>query len=198
MYSSPLVEKLVRALQCMPGIGPKSAQRIAFYLLAKDRAGALRLAAALRESADHVRRCQQCQNFSETAICSICDNAKRDKSLLCVVASPADVSSFEQTANYTGLYFVLMGHLSPLDGIGPQDIGLDLLRSRMQAPDLKEVILATGTTPEGEATAHYIGRMVDNAAIRVSRIAYGVPIGGELEYVDSHTLAHALASRREL
>lgn len=182
----------------MPGIGPKSAQRIAFQLLQRDREGARHIADRLKEAIERVGHCQRCHNLSERSVCHLCDNGKRDGSLLCIVESPVDVSSIEQAADYRGLYFVLMGHLSPLDGIGPDDIGLDILRRRLQEGEVEEVILATGTTPEGEATAHYISEMVRAAGIRVSRIAYGVPLGGDLEFVDSGTLSHAISSRRNM
>ena len=182
----------------MPGIGPKSSQRIAFQLLQRDRDGARDIANALLEAADGVGHCQRCHNFSEQPVCAICANHRRDQTTLCIVQNPIDVSTIEQSAEYRGLYFVLMGHLSPLDGIGPNDIGLDRLQTQLQAGAVKEVILATGTTPEGEATAHYIAQISHNLGVHVSRIAFGVPIGGDLEYVDSSTLSHAITSRREV
>lgn len=198
MGFSPLIDQLIQALRCLPGVGQKSAQRMAFHLLERDREGARRLAAALTGAADGVGHCRRCRNFSETPVCAICDSAKRDPGLLCVVESPADVNVIEQTADYWGRYFVLMGHLSPLDGIGPEDIGLDQLARQLGEGEVREVILATGTTLEGEATAHYIGELVHRQGIKVTRIAHGVPLGGELEFVDSGTLAHALSSRREI
>jgi recombination protein RecR len=171
---------------------------MAFHLLERDREGARRLAQTLLEAVERIARCHQCRNFSEATVCALCASDRRDRSLLCVVSSPADVISIERAADYRGLYFVLMGHLSPLDGIGPEDIGLEVLAERLAGGEVKEIILATGTTVEGEATAHYIGEMARTRGVRATRIAYGVPIGGELEYVDSSTLSHALASRREV
>jgi recombination protein RecR len=195
---SPLIGRLIEALRCLPGVGPKSAQRMAFHLLERNRDGARRLAQALNEAADKVGRCQQCRTLSETPLCRLCASDKRSAAQLCVVESPADVQAIEQTTSYQGRYFVLMGHLSPLDGIGPEDIGLDLLAARFAEGVVQEVILATNPTVEGEATAHYIADMARQQGIRASRIAYGVPFGGELEYVDSGTLLHALAGRREI
>lgn len=185
-------------LRCLPGIGPKSAQRMAFHLLEHDRNGARRLAASLLEAVEKVGRCGRCRNLSETEICPLCANPSRDAGLLCVVESPADVRAIEQSSAYRGLYFVLMGHLSPLDGIGPQEIGLDHLQARLEEDGLREVILATNPTVEGEATAHYIHQMVQARGITSSRIAHGVPLGGELEYVDGGTLSHAFAGRRAI
>lgn len=186
----------------MPGIGKKSAQRISYHLLQRDRNGAKSLAAALADAMDNIGSCQRCRNFSETPVCDLCLSDKRDSSLLCIVESPADVFAVEE-AGYNGKYFVLMGHLSPLDGIGPQELGLDKLAARLAGSpevenqgEVKEVILATNSTMEGEATAHFIGNIVQKYDIRVTRIAHGVPLGGELEYIDSNTLSHALAGRR--
>lgn len=198
MAFSPLINRLIEDLRCLPGVGPKSAQRMAFHLLERDREGAKRLAASLNEAAEHVGHCLQCRTLSETDICSLCASASRDRSLLCVVESPADVRAIEQATHYQGRYFVLMGHLSPLDGVGPADIGLEQLDNRLSEGDISEVILATNPTVEGEATAHYISEMVKNYDISSSRIAHGVPIGGELEYVDSGTLSHAFSGRRQL
>jgi recombination protein RecR len=198
MAFSPLINRLIEDLRCLPSVGPKSAQRMAFHLLERDREGAKRLAASLNEAAEHVGHCQQCRTLSETDICSLCASANRDRSLLCVVESPADVRAIEQATHYQGRYFVLMGHLSPLDGIGPADIGLEQLDNRLNEGNITEVILATNPTVEGEATAHYISEMVKNYDISSSRIAHGVPIGGELEYVDSGTLSHAFSGRRQL
>jgi len=198
MAFSPLINRLIEDLRCLPGVGPKSAQRMAFHLLERDREGAKRLATSLNEAAEQVGHCQQCRTLSETDICSLCANASRDRSLLCVVESPADVRAIEQATHYQGRYFVLMGHLSPLDGIGPADIGLEQLDSRLNDGDITEVILATNPTVEGEATAHYISEMVKTYDISSTRIAHGVPIGGELEYVDSGTLSHAFTGRRQL
>lgn len=198
MNESPLIGRLIEALRCLPGVGPKSAQRMAWYLLERNRDGARRLAAALQEAADRVGRCDECRTLSEDALCRLCAAKNRDPAQLCVVESPADVHAIEQTTSYQGLYFVLMGHLSPLDGIGPADIGLDRLAERFARGVVREVILATNPTVEGEATAHYIADIARQHGIRASRIAYGVPFGGELEYVDSGTLSHALAGRRDL
>ena len=198
MAYSPLINRLIEDLRCLPGVGPKSAQRMAFHLLERDREGAKRLAASLTEAAERVGHCQQCRTLSETDICPLCANANRDRSLLCVVESPADVRAIEQATHYQGRYFVLMGHLSPLDGIGPADIGLEQLDSRLNEGDIKEVILATNPTVEGEATAHYISEMVKTYGIASTRIAHGVPVGGELEYVDAGTLSHAFSGRRQL
>jgi recombination protein RecR len=195
---SPLINRLIEDLRCLPGVGPKSAQRMAFHLLEHDREGAQRLARSLEEAVSRIGHCQQCRTLSETDICPLCSNASRDRSLLCIVESPADVRAIEQATGYRGLYFVLMGHLSPLDGIGPAQLGLDLLEKRLDGGQIQEVILATNPTVEGEATAHYISEMVSARGIATSRIAHGVPLGGELEYVDGGTLSHAFSGRRRL
>lgn len=187
---------LIDALRCLPGVGPKSAQRMAFHLLQRDQDGAMRLADAMRGAIERTRHCAMCNTFTELEICEICAHPKRDRSLLCVVESPSDLLVMEQTQTYRGMYFVLMGKLSPLDGIGPREIHLDRLRSRARDGLVKEVILATNFTVEGEATSHYISEMFMDDGIRVSRIARGLPVGGELEYVDSNTLAQALLDRR--
>ncbi|OGA13806.1 MAG: recombination protein RecR [Betaproteobacteria bacterium RIFCSPLOWO2_02_FULL_63_19] len=184
------------ALRCMPGVGPKAAQRAAFHLLQYDRPGAQRLASALGRALQTIRRCARCNSFTEEELCALCASAKRDPSLLCVVETPADLLMLEQTLAYNGLYFVLMGRLSPLDGIGPREIGLDVLLERATDGAAREVIVATNFTNEGEATAHYIGEMLRGRGIKVSRIARGIPVGGELEYVDTGTLAQALVERR--
>lgn len=198
MALSPLIENLVDALRCLPGVGPKSAQRMVLHLLERDRNGGETLAKALSEAMQGIGHCQQCRNFTEEDLCGICADPKRDAALICVVETPADVAAIEQSSSYCGKYFVLMGHLSPIDGIGPEDIGLDVLEQQLQTTELKEVILATNPTVEGEATAYYIAEMLGNAGVEVSRIAHGVPIGGELEYVDGNTLAHALSGRRRV
>lgn len=198
MSDSPLIGRLIEALRCLPGVGPKTAQRMAYHLLERNRDGAVRLADALREAAERIGRCERCRTLSELPVCRLCAAGNRNAAQLCVVESPTDVQAIEQTTSYQGLYFVLMGHLSPLDGIGPEDIGLDLLARRFGEGEVSEVILATNPTVEGEATAHYIADMARQSGIRASRIAYGVPFGGELEYVDSGTLSHALAGRREI
>jgi len=189
---------LIDSLRCLPGVGPKSAQRMAFHLLQRDHDGALRLADAMRAAIERTRHCAMCNTFTELDICEICAHPKRDKSLLCVVESPSDLLMMEQTQTYRGLYFVLMGKLSPLDGIGPREIHLDRLQRRVRDGLVKEVILATNFTVEGEATSHYISEMFMEDGIRVSRIARGLPVGGELEYVDSNTLAQALLDRRSV
>jgi len=195
---SPLIDSLISALRVLPSVGPKSAQRMALYLLEHNREGALLLAQALNEAAQNVSRCQRCRTFTEQEVCSLCANAKRDQSQLCVVESAADVIALEQSGIYSGVYFVLHGRLSPLDGVGPSDIGLDVLAQRLKDESIQEVIVATNPTVEGEATAHYLAELCKAQGVKISRIAHGVPMGGELEYIDSGTLAHALSSRREL
>jgi recombination protein RecR len=194
---SPLIDRLIEALRCLPGVGPKSAQRIAFHLLERNRAGARRLAAALKEAVETVRNCERCRNFSDASLCRVCASAKRDASLLCVVESPTDIGLIEQAGGYSGRYFVLMGRLSPLDGIGPDDLGMEKLTDLLNTGEVTEVILATSTTVEGQATAHYLTELIQGRGIRVSRLAQGIPLGGELEFVDSGTLAHAISSRRQ-
>lgn len=198
VVTSPLLRKLIEALRCLPGVGPKSAQRMAFHLLERNRDGARHLADALRQAMDHIGRCERCRTFSESAVCGLCANPQRNPTQLCIVESPADVQAIEQAAAYSGMYFVLGGHLSPLDGIGPEDLGLDQLQRRLGEGEVKEVILATNSTVEGEATAHYVAEMARHYGVRSSRIAQGVPLGGELEFLDGSTLAHALSGRREL
>jgi recombination protein RecR len=197
MIESPKLTHLIEALCCFPGIGKKSAQRIAYHLLERDRDGARKLAASMNDAMDSIGHCQRCRTFSETEICPLCASHKRDRTLLCVVESPADVASIEQS-DFQGLYFVLMGHLSPLDGIGPDEIGLPELGQLFDEGEIEEVILATSTTVEGEATAHFIGEMVRKRKLKVTRIAHGIPMGGGLEYVNSRTISHAMAGRREL
>lgn len=196
MAFSPLIDQLVEALRCLPGVGPKSAQRMAFHLLERDREGGLKLAESLDKSMQGVGRCRRCRTLTEQEHCSICADTQRDHSMICIVETPADVLAFEQSAIYRGLYFVLMGHLSPIDGIGPAEIGITDLLRRVQEQDTSEVILATNPTVEGEATAYYISEQLKSLGIKVSRIAHGVPLGGELEYVDAGTLAHALSGRQ--
>jgi len=186
----------MEALRCLPGVGPKAAQRTAYHLLQYDRPGAQRLAGAIGRALQTIRRCARCNSFTEEELCALCASPKRDAALLCVVETPADLLMMEQTLAYGGLYFVLMGRLSPLDGIGPREIGLDVLLKRAADGTVKEVIVATNFTNEGEATAHYISEMLNGRGIRVSRIARGIPVGGELEYVDTGTLAQALVERR--
>ncbi|MEM9257317.1 MAG: recombination mediator RecR [Pseudomonadota bacterium] len=196
MSFSPALQKLVDALRCLPGVGPKSAQRMTLHLLERDREGAAALAAALTEAVEQVGHCERCRNFTEHPICEICSDPRRDHTTVCVVETPADVMAIEQSGSYRGVYFVLMGHLSPIDGIGPEEIGLDRFHERVLAEGIEEVILATNPTVEGEATAYYLTELLQDAGVKVSRIAHGVPLGGELEYVDGSTLAHALAGRR--
>ena len=198
MAVSPLIGQLIEALRCLPGVGPKSAQRMAYHLLERNRQGARQLAESLNSAADKIGNCTRCRTLTEAEVCEICSNPRRDNSLLCIVENPADVEAIEQSTGYQGLFFVLMGHLSPLDGIGPDEIGLDQLAIRIQKGEIKEIILATNPTVEGEATAHYIAEMVAGKNIKATRIAHGVPIGGELEYVDGSTLSHAFSGRREL
>jgi recombination protein RecR len=190
------LERLIEALRVLPGVGPRSAQRMAYHLLQYDRAGAESLAQALSGALSVVGRCQKCNNFSEDETCILCRSARRDASLLCVVETPADLATVEHTLSYSGMYFVLMGRLSPLDGVGPRDIGLDRLLARAIEGEVQEVILATNFTNEGEATAHYIAEMLRSRSVKVSRIARGVPLGGELEYVDAGTISQAMLDRR--
>ena len=192
------LDRLLEALRVLPGVGPRSAQRMAYHLLQHDRAGAEHLAQALASALGTVRRCVQCNNFTEEEVCALCRSPRRDASLLCVVETPADLATVEQTYAYSGMYFVLMGRLSPLDGVGPRDIGLDRLQARACDGEVREVILATNFTNEGEATAHYIAEMLRARGVRVTRLARGVPVGGELEYVDAGTISQALLERREI
>jgi recombination protein RecR len=192
------LERLIDALRVLPGVGPRSAQRMAYHLLQHDRAGAGQLASALEDALARVRHCSLCNTYTEEEVCSLCRSPRRDRALLCVVETPSDMAMVEQTAAYSGMYFVLMGRLSPLDGVGPRDIGLERLLSRATDGEVAEVVLATNFTNEGEATAHYIAEMLRSRNVRVSRIARGVPLGGELEYVDAGTLSQALLERRSL
>lgn len=198
MSRQPLLFQLIDALRCLPGVGPKSAQRMAFHLLERERAGGRHLAEILSEAMERIGHCHRCRTLSETELCVLCANPKRDDTQLCVVETPSEVMAIEQAIDYHGRYFVLGGRLSPLDGIGPKEIGLDLLERRFAEGVISEVILATNPTVEGEATAHYIGEMAQAQGIRATRIAHGVPVGGELEYVDGGTLAHAFAGRQTL
>jgi recombination protein RecR len=190
------LQELTEALRCLPGVGPKSAQRMAYHLLQRDRTGAERLGVALGQALERVRHCERCNTFTEHPTCQICSSARRDRGLLCVVETPADLLMMEQAQCYRGLYFVLMGHLSPLDGIGPKELHLDRLILRAQDAEVLEVILATNFTQEGEATAHCIAEMLRARGLKVTRIARGLPAGGELEHVDSGTLAQAVLDRR--
>ncbi len=188
---------LVKALQCLPGIGPKSAQRAAFHLLERNRDGARRLAHALEEAMSRIGHCESCRTFSESALCRICESASRDAGVVCVVENPLDVAAIEQALDFKGRYFVLLGRLSPIDGVSPDTLRLDLLEARLASGEVRELIVATGTTMEGEATAHYLKQIANQSGVTATRIAYGVPLGGELEYVDSSTLSLAIQSRRE-
>ena len=188
----------MEALRCLPGVGPKASQRMAYHLLQYDRAGAERLGLSLGRALQSIRRCARCNTFAEGELCTLCASPGRDPAQLCVVETPADLLMMEQTLAYSGLYFVLMGRLSPMDGIGPREIGLDTLKKRVSDGAVREVIVATNFTNEGEATAHYVGEMLHDAGIKVSRIARGIPVGGELEFVDAGTLAQALLERRQV
>ncbi len=199
MKFSPLVSDLIEALRCLPGVGPKSAQRMAFHLLERDREGGLKLSHGLDKAMTDVGHCKFCRTFTEFDYCDVCSSpARKVSNKLCVVETPADVHAIEQTGQYNGRYFVLMGHLSPIDGIGPADIGLDKLADILQDEEIDEVILATNPTVEGEATAHYIADMCNQAEVGATRIAHGVPVGGELEFVDGTTLAHAFSGRKNI
>jgi recombination protein RecR len=196
MQTPGSLEELIHALRCLPGVGPKSATRMAYHLLQRDHAGAARLSVALGESLQRIRHCARCNTFTEDELCGLCASPRRDKALLCVVETPADLLMMEQTQSYGGLYFVLMGRLSPLDGIGPEEIHLDRLLKRAVDGVVREVILATNFTVEGEATAHYVAEMLAGRGLAVTRIARGLPVGGEIEHVDAGTLAQALIERR--
>ncbi|MDF7669905.1 recombination mediator RecR [Orbaceae bacterium ESL0721] len=199
MQISPLLESLMEALRCLPGVGPKSAQRMAFHLLQRNRQGGINLSHILEEAMVNIGHCQSCRSFTEQELCAICANVRRQESgQLCVVETPADIVAIEQTGQYSGRYFVLLGHLSPLDGIGPSDIGLDLLKKRLATENITEVILATNPTVEGDATANYIAELCAEYNIIASRIAHGVPVGGELEMVDGTTLSHSFVGRQKI
>ena len=198
MSTSRLIGQLIESLRCLPGVGPKSAQRMAYHLLEHDRDGGRQLAEVLEKSMQQVGNCEFCRTLSEERLCSLCASERRDRSLLCVVETPVDVQALEQSIGYTGLYFVLMGHLSPLDGIGPEALGLGVLDQRLLTGQVGELILATNPTVEGEATAHFISELAHGHGVRVTRIAHGVPMGGELEYIDSNTLSHAFAGRQDI
>ena len=198
MKAPAALDELISALRCLPGVGPKSAQRMAYHLLQRDKPGAQRLAQALDIALERIRHCEKCNSYSEEPVCALCRSPRRDATLLCVVETPGDLLMMEQAQCYGGLYFVLMGALSPLDGVGPREIHLDLLARRAADGVVREAVLATNFTVEGEATAHYIGELLRAKGIMVSRIARGLPVGGELEHVDSGTLAQAVLERREL
>ncbi len=198
MSASRLLDELIEALRCLPGVGAKSAQRMAFALLERNRDGGLKLANVLQQAMQRIGRCERCRNFSETPLCSLCASNDRDRRTLCVVESPADLATIEQATGYRGQYFVLMGHLSPLDGLGPEELGLPQLTARLAEGEIEEMIVATNPTVEGEATAHYLAQLARAGGIRPTRLAHGVPLGGELEYVDRGTLAHAFGGRQLL
>ncbi len=198
MSSSALIEELIEAFRCLPGVGQKSAQRMTMHLLERNRQGGRRLSEVLADALERVGNCRQCRNLSEQPVCGICANPARDRKLCCVVESPADVLAIEQAGTYRGLYFVLMGHLSPIDGIGPEQLGIGLLVQRALEQGFEELILACNATVEGDATAWYIAEQLRGAEVAVSRIAHGVPVGGELEFADGGTLAHAFSGRRDM
>ena len=198
MSSEPLLNQFIESLRCLPGVGPKSAQRMALHLLERNREGGLQLASVLDNAMHKIGRCKHCRDLTELEVCSVCASPRRDQSLLCIVESPVDVLAIEQATAYKGRYFVLLGRLSPLDGIGPAELGLDQLAERLETNTPEEMIIATNPTVEGEATSYYLQRMAKKHAIRVTRIAHGVPLGGELEYTDQSTLAHAFGSRLQL
>lgn len=190
-----LLDELIEALRRLPGVGVKSAQRMAFHLLERDRSGALRIAEKLKAAAELIGHCQRCRTFCETSLCALCQNSQRDRAQLCVVESVADLHALEAATGFRGTYFVLHGRLSPIDGLGPREIGMDLLAQLLTEENVSEVIIATNPTVEGEATAHYLAELARRLSIRVTRIAHGVPVGGELEYIDRNTLAHAFGGR---
>lgn len=196
--NSSVLDALIQSLRCLPGVGPKSAQRMAFYLLERNRSGARHLSETIAEALDKIGHCADCRAFTEHPICGICQNPARDSRLLCVVGSLADMMAIEQAGSYKGLYFILAGHLSPIDGIGPEDIGIDALLSLLERRQVDELILANNPTVEGEATAYYIAGLLEGRPLLVSRIAHGVPVGGELEFVDGGTLSHAFSGRQRL
>ena len=196
MNSSPLINQLIESFRCLPGVGPKSAQRMTLFLLERNRAGGLKLSESLVSALNNVGNCRECRNLTEHELCSICENKSRDPSLCCVVESPADILAIEQAGTYRGVYFVLMGRLSPIDGIGPKEIGLDILEQKLSHGGINEVILATNPTVEGETTAHYIAQLCHKYKVGASRIAHGIPVGGELDLVDGTTLMHAFSGRR--
>ncbi len=198
MSETGLVKQLIRSLTCLPGVGPKSAQRMAFHLLQHDRSGGQHLSQVLQQAMVQIRHCESCRTLTEQSRCELCQHPGRDDSVLCVVESPADVWVIEQSTAFKGRYFVLHGHLSPIDGIGPDELGFDILEQKLASADLKEVILATNATVESEATAHLIAEMSQKQHIKATRIAHGVPMGGELEYIDSNTLIHAFKGRQTL
>lgn len=196
MHSSPLIEKLVDAFRCLPGVGPKSAQRMAYFLLERNRAGGRQLSSVLEEALSRIGHCSRCRTLTEEHECAICANPSRNHALMCIVESPSDVQAIEMMGSFRGIYFVLMGHLSPIDGIGPEQLGIPALLTRLEQGGIAEVILACNPTVEGEATAYYIAEQIRGFNLVVSRIAHGVPVGGELEFVDGSTLNHAFKGRQ--
>jgi recombination protein RecR len=198
MSGSPLLADLIEALRCLPGVGGKSAQRMAFHLLERERTRGLKLASVLRQAMERIGNCTRCRNFSEEAVCALCSSTSRDRHVLCVVESPTDLAAIEQATGFNGQYFVLLGRLSPLDGLGPEELGLAQLSARLGEGEIEEMIIATNPTVEGEATAHYLAQLAHAGGVKPTRLAHGVPLGGELEYVDRGTLAHAFGSRQEL
>jgi len=197
MTRSVIIKRLMSALRCLPGVGPKSAQRMTYHILERDRDGGRHLAEALLEAVERIGNCRQCRTLSETDLCGLCADPGRDAGLVCVVESPADIEAIDTGTDFRGRFFVLMGHLSPLDGIGPGALGIPVLEQRLAKGSVRELILATGSTVEGQATTHYIGTLAREHGVRATRIALGVPLGGELEFVDSGTLAHAFAGRSD-
>lgn len=195
---SPLLADLIDALRCLPGVGAKTAQRMAFHVLERDRVGARKLAERLATAVERIGNCTRCRTFSEESVCALCASTSRDRSLLCVVETPVDQLAIEQATGFRGQYFVLLGRLSPLDGLGPKELGLDLLAARLAEGEVRELIVATNPTVEGEATAHMLAQLARAAGVRASRLAHGVPLGGELEFIDRGTLAHAFGGRQEL
>ena len=198
MSSSPLLNELIDALRCLPGVGAKTAQRMAFHVLERDRPGAKRLAEKLAAAMERIGNCTRCRTFSETPVCAVCANAVRDAQTLCIVETPADPVASEQATGFRGRYFVLLGRLSPLDGLGPKELGMDVLAARLAEGEVRELIVATNSTVEGEATAHLLAQIARQAGVRATRLAHGVPLGGELEFVDRGTLAHAFGGRQNL
>jgi len=196
--SSPLLNELIDALRCLPGVGAKTAQRMAFHVLERDRAGARRLAEKLASAMERIGNCTRCRTFSDTPVCTVCSSSTRDPQTLCIVETPADQLAIDQATGFRGRYFVLLGRLSPLDGIGPQELGLDLLANRLAEGEVRELIIATNATVEGEATAHLLAQIARQSGVRATRLAHGVPLGGELEFVDRGTLAHAFGGRQDL
>jgi recombination protein RecR len=195
---SPLLTDLIEALRCLPGVGAKTAQRMAFHVLERDRSGGRRLAERLALAVERIGNCTRCRTFSEESVCGLCANTSRDRSLLCVVETPVDQLAIEQATGFRGHYFVLLGRLSPLDGLGPKELGLDQLAQRLAEGEVQELIVATNPTVEGEATAHMLAQLARAASVRASRLAHGVPLGGELEFIDRGTLAHAFGGRQSL